>query len=158
MNKFFFPALLLIVGLSACKNDKTDANQNNGTGQNAEMIHNGATAEGPVDTNSMARIRFEEPVFDFGEAKEGDVVFHKFRFTNVGKVPLTILKARSTCGCTIPEWPDEPIAPGGTGEIIAKFNTDMKKAQQKKVITVTANTYPNDTKITLKGLVNENKD
>ncbi len=121
------------------------------------MIRNPATADLPTDTNQLARIVFLEPEFDFGEATEGDIVTHQFKFTNTGKVPLTIMNARSTCGCTIPEWPEEPIAPGGTGEITAKFNTDMKKELQKKVITVTANTYPNETKITLKGMVNVNK-
>ncbi|HAD11713.1 MAG TPA: DUF1573 domain-containing protein, partial [Saprospirales bacterium] len=60
---------------------------------------------------------------------------------------------RSSCGCTVPEWPEEPIPPGGTGEIKAKFDTEGKMKEQKKTITVTANTYPNETKIMLKGMV-----
>lgn len=152
--------LLLFVGVFAflaCKNDKTEGVQELSGGPNSDMIRNPATAELTGDTNQLARIRFDESEFDFGEVTEGAIVTHSFKFTNTGKVPLTILNARSTCGCTIPEWPDEPIPPGGTGEILAKFNTDMKKNQQRKAITVTANTYPNETQIMLKGMVNEQK-
>ena len=158
MKNGFLLLTLGVFAFFACKNDNKEGVQELSGGANSDMIRNPATADLPTDTNQLARIIFQEPEFDFGEVTEGDIVTHHFKFTNTGKVPLTIMNARSTCGCTIPEWPDEPIAPGGTGEIIAKFNTDMKKAQQKKVITVTANTYPNDTKITLKGLVNEKKD
>ena len=153
--------LFLILGVFAffaCKNDKKEGVQELQGGANSDMIRNPATADLPTDTNQLARIVFQETEFDFGQATEGDIVTHSFKFTNTGKVPLTIMNARSTCGCTIPEWPEEPIAPGGTGEITAKFNTDMKKEMQKKVITVTANTYPNESRITLKGMVNEKKD
>lgn len=150
--------LLLFVGafaFFACKSDKNEGGQELSGGPNSDIIRNPVTADLPTDTNQLARIAFQEAEFDFGEVKEGDIVTHSFKFTNTGKVPLTIMNARSTCGCTVPEWPEEPIPPGGTGEIIAKFNTDMKKQQQKKVITVTANTYPNETKIMLKGMVND---
>jgi hypothetical protein len=152
MRKLFFLGCLLALASSACKDDKKDTAA--AKGPNAEMIHNGASATSPFDSNGMARIRFEEPVFDFGEATEGEIVYHKFKFTNTGTVPLIIMKARSTCGCTVPEWPEEPIPPGGVGEIEAKFNTEGKTKEQKKVITVTANTYPSETKITLQGKVN----
>ena len=150
--------LLLFVGLFAFfafNYDTSNGVQELPGGPNSDMIRNPATAELTGDTNQLARISFEESEFDFGEVTEGAIVTHSFKFTNTGKVPLTILNARSTCGCTIPEWPDEPIPPGGTGEILAKFNTDMKKNQQRKAITVTANTYPNETQIMLKGIVNE---
>jgi hypothetical protein len=81
-------------------------------------------------------------------------VEHRFKFKNTGQVPLTILNAISSCGCTIPEWPEDPIPPGGTGEILAKFNTTGKPNDQKKTISITANTYPNLTKVVLMGHVN----
>jgi len=117
------------------------------------MIRNPATANMPTDTNQLARIIFEQPEFLFGTVNEGDMVEHVFKFTNTGTIPLTILKCRSSCGCTVPEWPEEPIPPGGTGEIKAKFNTEGKMNDQKKSITVTANTYPNESKVVLKGFV-----
>jgi hypothetical protein len=141
----------------ACKNDKAPA-ENTEKGPNAAMIDNPVTANLPTDTNQLARIVFEEPEFDFGTVKEGTIVDHVFKFTNTGKVPLTILDARSTCGCTVPNWSEEPIPPGGIGEISAKFNTDHKVNQQQKRITITANTYPNETRVLLKGTVTPKAD
>ncbi|HNE29946.1 MAG: DUF1573 domain-containing protein [Saprospiraceae bacterium] len=135
----------------ACQNDS--GVQEIKSGPNADLIRNPASANQPLDTNQLARITYQEPEFNFGEAREGDIVEHKFRFTNTGKVPLIIQKARSTCGCTIPEWPQEPIPPGGSGEITAKFNTEGKSGDQTKQIRVTANTYPNETKVALSGKV-----
>jgi len=148
--------LLLVIALSwtSCKNDSAGVQEIRGGGPNSELIRNPATANMPTDTNQLARITFEQPEFDFGTVNEGAVVEHTFKFTNTGKVPLTILKCRSSCGCTVPEWPEEPIPPGGTGEIKAKFNTEGKTQEQKKSITVTANTYPNESKVMLKGMVN----
>ena len=157
--KFSLLSLLLAIGvLSSCKNDKPDGVQQiSEGGSNADMVRNPASASMPADTNQLARISYEHSEFDFGQVTEGDVVEHQFKFTNTGKVPLTILKARSTCGCTIPEYPEDPIPPGGTGVISAKFNTEGKHNEQKKIIHVTANTYPSETSVMLKGFVNAPK-
>ncbi|MBL7806454.1 MAG: DUF1573 domain-containing protein [Saprospiraceae bacterium] len=139
--------------IASCQQDPAGKG-NQSSGPNSDLIRNPASANLPMDTNQLARITFQEKEFEFGTVNEGEIVEHTFRFTNTGKIPLTILKCRSSCGCTVPEWPEEPIPPGGTGEIRAKFNTEGKIREQKKMITVTANTYPNETKIMLKGLVN----
>jgi hypothetical protein len=98
-------------------------------------------------------IKFEEESFDFGKANEGDVVTHVFKFTNTGKEPLTIADAKGSCGCTVPTWPKESVAPGATGEIKVVFNTSGKPGQQSKRVTVTANTVPTDSFIEIKGMV-----
>jgi hypothetical protein len=157
MKKFITIMGVSVLLWGACKND-SDGAQRLGGGANSEMINNPATANLPTDTNQLARITFEQSEFDFGTVKEGDVVKHEFKFTNTGKVPLTILKARSTCGCTVPEWPEDPIPPGGSGVINAKFNTEGKSNNQTKRITVTANTYPNDNVVKLIGIVTPTKD
>ena len=153
-NSLFF-LLFAVFVWSSCKNDSGDAVQEirSGNGPNSSLIRNPASADLPLDTNELARITYAEPEFDFGEVKEGAVVEHQFKFTNTGKVPLTILNARSSCGCTIPEWPHDPVPPGGTGVITAKFNTEGKIREQKKTVYITANTYPNETKVLLKGMV-----
>lgn len=154
MKNSLFLLLILAFAWTACQNDSAGVQETRGGGPNSELIRNPATANMPTDTNLLARITFEQAEFDFGTVNEGDVVEHTFKFTNTGKVPLTILKCRSSCGCTVPEWPEEPIPPGGIGEITAKFNTEGKTREQKKSITVTANTYPNESKVMLKGMVN----
>jgi len=147
--------LLASLAWAACKNDGGESVQEirNGKGPNSNMIRNPVTADLPLDSNQLARIVYNEPEFDFGSVTEGTVVKHDFNFTNTGKVPLTILNARSSCGCTIPEWPHDPIPPGGSGVITAKFDTKGKHLEQKKLIYITANTYPNETKVLLKGVV-----
>ena len=154
MKETLFLLIMTAFAWTSCQNDSGSAQEIRKGGPNSELVRNPATANMPLDTNLLARITFEQAAFDFGTVNEGDVVAHTFKFTNTGKVPLTILKCRSSCGCTVPEWPEEPIPPGGTGEITAKFNTEGKTLEQKKSITVTANTYPNDTKVLLKGMVN----
>ncbi|MBU6342831.1 MAG: DUF1573 domain-containing protein [Bacteroidetes bacterium] len=139
--------------IQACKNDGNGVKEIRDEGPNASVIRNPASADMPLDTNQLARIRYDESEFNFGTVKEGDIVTHVFKFTNTGNVPLVIQKARSSCGCTIPEWPEGAIAPGGTGEILARFNTNGKMEKQHKVIYVTANTYPNETKVSLVGEV-----
>lgn len=145
-------------GWAACKNDSADAVREirGGDGPNSALIRNPVSADLPLDTNKLARITYEEETHDFGNVLEGTVVEHTFQFKNTGKVPLTILNARSSCGCTIPEWPKEQIPPGGTGTISAKFNTEGKTNEQRKWIYVTANTYPNETKVLLQGIVEPN--
>jgi hypothetical protein len=142
--------------LQACQNDPSDSGVREirgGDGPNANLIRNPATADMPMDTSKLAKIEYEEPNFDFGTAKSGDIVEHRFKFKNTGNVPLSILNARSSCGCTVPEWPKDPIPPGGTGEIYARFNTEGRTEKQSKLIVVTANTYPNETRVKLSGFV-----
>jgi len=83
---------------------------------------------------------FEKKTHDFGTIDEGDVVEHTFTFTNNGKAPLVITAARGSCGCTVPTWTKEPVAPGESGEMLVKFNSRGKRNQQNKTVTVTANT------------------
>ena len=156
-NSLFFLCLVALAW-SACKHDGSESVQELRNGPNSSLIRNPATANLPTDTNQLARITYAEAEFNFGEVTEGVVVEHEFKFTNTGKVPLTILNARSSCGCTIPEWPHEPVKPGETSAIKAKFNTEGKIEEQKKIIYVTANTYPNETRVMLKGMVKSRKE
>jgi hypothetical protein len=152
MRYTLFVLLISSLGWMAC-NSGDGVQELKGNGPNATLIRNPATSDQPLDTTQLARIQYTQTEFDFGTAKEDDVVEHVFPFKNTGKVPLIIQRCRSSCGCTIPEWPSEPIPPGGTGEIKAKFNTSGKKDFQHKIIYVTANTYPNETNVVLQGKV-----
>jgi hypothetical protein len=90
---------------------------------------------------------FAETNFDFGTINQGDVVTHIFKFTNTGKTPLIIQGATGSCGCTVPETPKEPVAPGAASQIKVVFNSAGKKDRQSKTVTVLANTNPAETKI-----------
>ena len=138
----------------ACKNDATNANrEKKELGPNASVIDNPLSADEPLDSTRLARISFEETEFDFGNVPEGTIVKHKFKFVNKGAVPLLITNCRSSCGCTVPNWPEDPIPPGGTGEIAATFNTEGRPGIQRKLIYIDANAFPGDVKILLKGVV-----
>ena len=120
----------------------------------SSIIRNPVTANEPLDTVNVPKMHFEEDTYNFGTVEEDAIVKHTFSFTNTGNVPLVISNARSTCGCTVPDWPKEPIAPGEGGEINVEFNTKNKKRDQTKAVTVTANTYPSSTQVFLVGYVN----
>jgi hypothetical protein len=98
-------------------------------------------------------VQFSETEFDFGKMKQGDQVEHVFKFTNTGNEPLIIEDAKGSCGCTVPSYPKEPIAPGATGEILVKFNSAGKSNNQQKTVTLTANTNPLNTILTIKAFV-----
>lgn len=104
--------------------------------------------EGPLPV-----FAFEEEEYDFGTINEGDVVEHTFKFKNTGEAPLIIQSAKGSCGCTVPTWPKEPIPVGGEAEIVAKFNSKGKKNVQNKTVTITANTWPKQTRLRIKAMV-----
>ena len=105
------------------------------------------TAGGPV-------ITFKETTFDFGDIKDGEVVNHTFEFTNTGTSPLVIESATSTCGCTVPEPPKDPIAPGQSSKIEVQFSSAGKGGtQQMKTINIKANTQPEITQVNIKANV-----
>ncbi len=114
-----------------------------------------AAAEVPADTANMAKMKFEESEFDFGDIKEGDVMKHVFKFTNIGATDLVISDARGSCGCTIPSYPKEPIAAGGNGEILVEFNSKNKSGANQKFVSIVANTYPEVTTISIKANVDK---
>lgn len=120
------------------------------------IIRNPVSMNGTEDTTNVAKMTFEEMSWDFGEIKEGDVVSHEYAFTNTGKVPLIITHAKSTCGCTIPDYPKEPIEPGQSGKIKVQFNSKGKRDMIKKPVTITANTFPSKTELKLSGFVHSN--
>ncbi len=85
------------------------------------------------------KIFFAEKSFDFGDINQGDKVEHIFEFENTGNEPLIISDVRTTCGCTAPEWPREPLAPGKKSKVKVVFNSTGKMGVQNKVITVMSN-------------------
>lgn len=107
-------------------------------------------ASAPVDGPSTT-ITFDTPVYDFGTRKTGEMVEYVYTFTNTGSEPLVISNAKGSCGCTVPEWPKEPIPAGANGEIKVRFDGKGKTGSQSKNVTITANTNPPTTILTIKG-------
>jgi uncharacterized protein (DUF58 family) len=91
------------------------------------------------DTGSAAVISFKENSIDFGDIVEGQKVEHTFVLTNSGKSPLIISNVAATCGCTVPSWPKEPVAPGKSAEIKVSFNSAGKMGKQNSVVRIYSN-------------------
>jgi hypothetical protein len=104
--------------------------------------------EGP-----LPEMTFEKEMHDFGTITEGDQVEHVFEFTNTGEAPLIISNAKSSCGCTVPDWTKEPVAPGEKGKLTVKYNSRGKKNQDNKVVRITANTWPEENRVTIRAFV-----
>ena len=119
----------------------------------SSMIHIPVDENGKIDETKVAKIEFDTIVYYFGTVKEGDLVKKNFQFTNTGPVSLILYDAKSSCGCTVPEIPKEPIPPGEKGILGVTFNTIDKAGKQSKTVTVTANTVPSQTQIILRGEV-----
>ena len=93
-----------------------------------------------VFAQSGAKIEFKDKdnTIDYGTVnKEDDNGLRAFVFTNTGDAPLIIKDAKSTCGCTVPSFPKEPIAPGQSGKIEVKYN--MNTGPIRKTITIETN-------------------
>lgn len=86
----------------------------------------------------MAKIQFKAETVDYGLIEKGSDGIRVFEFTNTGEVPLIISKVSSSCGCTIPKKPEQPILPGQTGEIQVKYDTN-RVGPIRKAITVISN-------------------
>lgn len=93
-------------------------------------------------------------VHDFGVVTEGDTVEHTFKFVNKGEYPLIISNVQTSCGCTAPEWPRNPVGPGEESAIQVRFDTHAKVGPQVKTIVVMANTKEATTNLKIQGIVN----
>ncbi|MFD2570901.1 DUF1573 domain-containing protein [Spirosoma soli] len=112
-----------------------------------------------VASEKMPKITFSEKgIYDFGTLTEGDTVEHVFEFTNTGQFPLIINNITASCGCTTPEWPREPVAPGAKSSVRVRFNSRGKSGEQNKTITIFANTDPAMTDLQFKALVQPKAD
>ncbi len=111
------------------------------------------TEAGTIGKASQERektaMSFTQSLHDFGVITEGEVKEYSFQFKNTGNAPLHIEHAKGSCGCTVPQWPKDPIAPGATGQIVVKFNSTNKVGKNSKKVTIVANTEPISTVLTI---------
>ena len=99
------------------------------------------------------KISFEEKSYNFGDITQGDRVTYVFEFENIGNEPLILSDVRTTCGCTAPEWPRDPVAPGAKASLKVVFNSAGKMGMQNKVITVMSNAVNNPERVKITGNV-----
>jgi len=160
-------ACLAIFAVTSCKKDTTSAtpavevakqsvSTAPGTATTPAKVDEPAVPVGPLTTLS-----FDDTTFDFGEVMEGEKVVHEYKFTNTGKEPLIISNAKGSCGCTVPDWPREPIPAGESSVIKVQFDSKGKGkvggGSQSKRVTITANTDPANQYLTIKGSVKKDE-
>lgn len=104
-----------------------------------------STATAPAATTAPAtsltadNMAFKDLTHDFGTVPEGPDATCEFSFKNTGKEPIIIQKAQPSCGCTVPSYSNEPVAPGATGVIKVAYHTQGKPNPFTKTITVSSN-------------------
>lgn len=112
------------------------------------FIANSASAS----DNDSTEIKFEITEYDFGTIAYDGNGSCEFKFTNTGNAPLVLSNVRSSCGCTVPQWPREPIAPGQSSSISVKYDT-KRVGSFTKAITVSSNTKTPEIRLQIKGVV-----
>lgn len=151
-------AIPAIVGISACSSNNTKDNTNKDNNQLPTSLVSNPRTAGGMDTVAAAMkptMDFKDTLHEFGAIHEGEVVEYDFGFTNNGKTPLLITSASGSCGCTVPEYPREAIAPGKDGIMKVKFNSAGKNGHQDKSVTIHTNTVRGIQMLYIKADVNK---
>ncbi|PHQ55231.1 MAG: hypothetical protein COC16_05590 [Lutibacter sp.] len=105
-----------------------------------------------VQDPNAPEFKFDTEIIDYGKIDQNANGVRVFKFTNVGKSPLIITKIKSSCGCTVPKKPTEPIMPGETGEIEVKYATN-RLGGFSKMLTITSNASEPVKRLRIKGIV-----
>ncbi|MFP4470761.1 MAG: DUF1573 domain-containing protein [Bacteroidales bacterium] len=140
-------ALLAIIGYS-CGNS-SDTKEHLPT----DIVKNPRSASGEKASQAMPVIEFEHDVHDFGKVIQGEKVSYFFKFKNSGESNLILSNVSTSCGCTVPEFTRDPVAPGEEGSIKVTFDSDNRKGFQNKTVTVVSNTHPNTRVLRIKAQI-----
>ena len=168
MKKSIFLATIFLVTM-ACKNEQA-SNLIDPNAQDVSMEDFKTKTEEPsqlkqeaisnqevqVNANPDGKypvIKFNKDVHDFGDITEGEKVDYTFTFINTGEADLIISNAAGSCGCTVPEFPKEPIKPGKKGKMKVSFDSAGKPGNQQKTVTITSNTATGNDILTIKANV-----
>lgn len=129
---FILGAFALAFATTSCKKESaTDLYSEEEVAEQANNVVDPATA--PV-------MKLAEASHDFGDVKANEKVQAYVKFTNEGKSPLIIQDASASCGCTVPEYPKNPIPVGGTDSIKVEYTAGNMNGKQQKTVTLKTNT------------------
>jgi hypothetical protein len=138
--KYVVLAFTALTVLAACNSNDQAATKGYTT---EDSINRVKALNSVTDTANFTSIQWLDSVHqDRGNIPEGTQLEITWRFKNTGTKPLIIAEASATCGCTVADKPEEPIAPGAEGRIRAVFDSKGKPGTQGKEVYVTANTAP----------------
>lgn len=141
MKQLSFFGMVFFLIIASCNIRNSDSNA-----QNPDEV---VSARLDVKT----QVQMIDSTFDFGKIKEGEKVVFSYRFKNSGAYPLIVSSASASCGCTIPEKPEQPIAPGESGFIKIVFNSKGTGGIIHKEVHVVSNAQPEFPTLILAGEV-----
>jgi hypothetical protein len=143
--KYLLSVVIMALCVMTSCDDKTEGNLS------TDLVTSPKSATQTSD--KQAAIKFDKEEHDFGTLLQGEVVTYSFHFTNTGNMPLIISEVGSSCGCTVGDYPHEPIAPGEKGDIKVTYNSSGHHGFQSRFLTVMSNTNPAKTTLRIKGTV-----
>lgn len=127
MSKYLYLIAICAFLTASCSESDASADK-------SENAAAGTTSKG------LTTMQWIDSVQNYGKIKEGQKLAVSFRFKNTGSKPLIIESVAPSCGCTVADYPKEPIAPGKEGEITGEFDSHGREGLQHKEITIKANT------------------
>ena len=139
-------SLFYLILLASCANNEEKI-------ITADLVKSPLTADKSAKEVAMPKIEVEADIYDFTEITQGESVSAEFVLKNTGDAPLLIRSAKGSCGCTVPQWPKEPISEGEKVIIKVTFNSAGKKGNQNKTVTLVTNAIPSTKVLTIKGNV-----
>ena len=147
MIKYSSLIFVMVVLFAACVDEpqKQEEGMQEEELLSTDLVNVPHTAKG-VDTAALSELPtmdFVDTFFNFGLMTEGERAVHSFQFANNGNNPLIITHAKGSCGCTVADYPSQPIPPGGKAEIQVMFDSEGKSGYQEKSVIITTNTAKN---------------
>jgi hypothetical protein len=114
-----------------------------------------AAPQPPAPDPDAGEFKFKDAdnTHDYGEVPEGPLAEYDFHFKNVGKKPIVINEAHGSCGCTVPQWPHEPILPGEKGIIHVSYTTNGRPGPIMKDVTINSNAKQQPMVLHIRGTV-----
>ncbi len=137
MKKLFVLTMMMVFGLTMTTTAQVKK----------KVVEMKEAVEKAVESKDGPKMKFESTVVDYGTIEQNADPYRSFAFTNEGNAPLVITSAKGSCGCTVPEYPKEPIMPGEDAEIKVRYDT---KRIGKFTKSVTLTTNESDAKIVLR--------
>lgn len=157
---FILPAFfcLAFVGCDVRKSDTQATNTDNSLKTDQVVKANEGNSTLQANTPAVAaQVDVIDKTYNFGSVQDGAIVEYSYRFKNTGTTPLIINSATGSCGCTVPEKPEQPILPGETGFIKVKFDSKGRVGATHKTVTIASNANPEFPILELTGEVTAKK-
>jgi hypothetical protein len=148
-NYYYFLLLLCLSIISCNETPKQDEELKGKLSTSLVTNPRSMDSTGIENLQDIASMSFVDTLHDFGRMKEGEMVVYEFSFINKGKKDLLINEAKGSCGCTVPEYPKEPIKPGEQRSIKVTFNSQGKIGYNEKTVMVITNGNPSILNLTI---------